>query len=290
MIETKELKIKCADNFELAGTFYEARNLKGAVLIAPATGIKRRFYHAFATFLAENGYNTLTFDNRGIGDSKSGDSINEINASLVNWGKLDMPAALTSLKMQSPNTTNYHLVGHSAGGQLLGLMDNGGDFKSMFNYAASSGSMSNMTYPFKFSATFFLNFFIPMSNLFFGLTNSHWVGMGEPLPKKVAAQWRRWCNGQGYVKTDFGHPAIIEKHYYEELSLPSMWVHATDDGIANLANVKDMISVHPNIRSEIVTLEPAVLGYKELGHMKFFSSKKKELWGYALDWLGRIED
>lgn len=62
-----------------------------------------------------------------------------------------------------------------------------------------------------------------------------------------------------------------------------MWVHATDDDIANLESVEDMISVFPKIKHQIITINPKDFGYKDLGHMKFFSSKRKELWKYILD-------
>ncbi len=277
----KEIKIKCLDNIELTGTLYEPDFVKAAVMIAPATGIKRGFYNSLATFLADNNYGVICFDNRGIGGSKNGD-INNLNASLKTWGTLDMTAVLEKLKSCFPNAT-YHLIGHSAGGQLVGLMDNCTDLSSMFNFASSSGNLKKMTYPFKFSAIFFLNIFIPISNLLFGKTNSQWVGMGEPLPKKVAAQWTKWCNGAGYVETDFGKE--IKIHHYDQLTFPSMWLHADDDGIANLENVKDMMRIFPNSKAEIKTLTPKNLGYKEIGHMKFFSSKYKELWKHALNWL-----
>lgn len=35
----------------------------------------------------------------------------------------------------------------------------------------------------------------------------------------------------------------------------------------------------------IVALDPQKLGYKEIGHMKFFSSKNEGLWSYVLNWL-----
>jgi len=181
-----------------------------------------------------------------------------------------------------PNTT-YHLVGHSAGGQLLGLMPNAARIKSMFNFASSSGNISNMPYPFKISAVFFLVFFIPFSNFLFGRANSQWVGMGEPLPKKLASQWKKWCQGSGYVATDFGD--AIQDHLYDDLDLPSFWLHASDDGIANDANVRDMVRVYSKTKYEIKSLDPKELGLKQLGHMGFFSAKNKGLWKYALDWL-----
>ncbi len=277
----EDIQIKCKDGFELSGTRYNPTSIKGAVIIAPATGIKRRFYNSFATHLANNNYGVICFDNRGVGDSKK-DSINKINASLINWGKLDMTAVLKELKESFPNQS-YHLIGHSVGGQLVGLMENALDIKSMFNFASSSGSLRYMKYPFKLSALFFLNVFIPFSNFLFGKANSQWVGMGEPLPKLVAKQWTKWCNGKGYVETSFDKE--IKKHTYDQLKFPSMWLYAEDDGIANYENVKDMARIYSKSEVTIVSLDPKELEKKALGHMGFFSSKNKELWNYALKWL-----
>lgn len=281
MYDTTAIKIKCADGFDLTATFYQVTKAKAALMIAPATGIKRIFYHSFATFLAQNGYAVITFDNRGIGDS-IGASINSRNSSLVDWGRLDMTAVLEHLKRTCPNT-DYHLIGHSAGGQLVGLMENAKELKSMFNFACSSGSMANLKYPFKFKSHFFLNGLIPVSNLIFGHAKINWFGMGEPLPKRVASQWRNWCNGKGYVKVYLDK--MNPPHLFDELDFPTLWLHATDDEIANLENVKDMIRVYSNIPYKIVTLHPPDLNYSEIGHMKFFSSKKQKLWQYAIDWL-----
>ena len=281
MIEELNVKIKCEDNFELSGKLFKPEKITASVMIAPATGIKKEFYSAFALYLAENGFATLTFDNRGIGESK-GNSINSSNASLTNWGKLDMTAVLEYLGNEFPNT-DYHLIGHSAGGQLVGLMKNAKEIKSIFNFGSSSGSLHYSKYPFRLKSSFWLNFYIPISNLIFGHTKSQWVGMGEPLPKNVGKEWTKWCNGKGYVKVDLD--TKIKEHLYNELNLNSLWVHAKDDEIANYENVKDMIRVHPNIQSRILTISPEEYGFNDIGHMKFFSKKKKELWSLATKWL-----
>ncbi|MGB2742019.1 MAG: alpha/beta fold hydrolase [Cognaticolwellia sp.] len=277
-----ESKIICADKFTLAATIYSPKkSLKGAVLIGPATGIKRQFYANFATFLAEAGYGVITFDNRGIGESLLSD-IKNSDASLQCWGEKDMPAVLDQLKATFPDT-HYHLIGHSAGGQLVGLMHNAMDLTSIFNFASSSGKLKNMTLSYLFKAQFFMNFFIPLSNTLFGHTKSQWIGMGEPLPKGVAQQWREWCNGEGYVKTAFGK--TIHRHLYDELSIPSMWVNAVDDEIAINANVEDMLMVFTKSNAERLILSPNDYALDEIGHMKFFSRKSQVLWRHALQWL-----
>lgn len=48
MIRNNDIKIKCADGFQLSGTLYQPAQLKAAVMIAPATGIRKTFYHSFA--------------------------------------------------------------------------------------------------------------------------------------------------------------------------------------------------------------------------------------------------
>ncbi|PKG79289.1 alpha/beta hydrolase [Shewanella sp. Actino-trap-3] len=280
----KQTTIKCSDGELLAATVYEPTiTVKGAILMAPATGIKRQFYGNFANYLASNGYGVITFDNRGIGGSSTV-PVAKSASSLQCWGEKDMPAVLECLKEVFPNT-NYHLVGHSAGGQLIGLMHNAMDISSMFNFACSSGQLKNMKLAYLIQAHFFMNFFIPFSNAMFGHTKSQWLGMGEPLPKDVAKQWQQWCNGQGYVKTAFGK--TVHQHYYNELTLPSLWVNAVDDDIANNANVADMMSVFPKLNGQTLTLTPSDYGLSDIGHMKFFSSKSQTLWPLALNWLDK---
>ncbi len=279
---SSEIQIICSDGIDLSASLFKPDNNPiAAVMIAPATGIKKTFYYGLAAYLSERGYGVICFENRGIGKSHKG-NINQVDASLINWGRLDMTAVLEALKSQFPGIS-YHLIGHSAGGQLLGLMENAQDIKSMFNYACSSGYLGNIPYPFKITGSFFLRVFMPLSSLLFGQANNQWMGMGEPLPKNVAKQWSKWCTRPGYVANDFRK--AIKSHHYDDLTLPSKWVHATDDPIANHKNVKDMIRIYSRSKSEILTLNPRNLGHSSLGHMQFFSSKKKDLWKLVLDWL-----
>ena len=283
MIKSEKIKVANENNEFLSATLFIPKVHKGCVLIGPATGVKKEFYTWFAMYLAENNFVVLTFDNNGIGESLN-QSIKKVKVNLQSWGESDMKWMIDYLKSQFPQH-KIHLVGHSAGGQLVGLMDNYYELKSVFNYACSSGSIKNMHQPFKRKAKFFLNYFIPISNTCLGYTNSPKLGMGEPLPKNVAKQWSQWCNGSAYVKTAFGK--TIHKHYYNDLKVPIYWVNAIDDDIANDKNVKEMASIFTACNHQFLTINPKDQNLKELGHMKFFSRQSSHLWYLTLDWINQ---
>lgn len=284
--EAYSLSIMTDRNQALAATVYRPKTpVKKAVMIAPATGIKRQFYHNFATYLAEHGFSVLTFDNEGIGESLSTD-LAKCDASLISWGRHDMPAVLDALQDEFTDAT-YHLIGHSAGGQLIGLMPNFQSIASVFNVACSSGRIKNIDMPYKLKAIGFMEAFIPLTNLTLGYTPSNKIGMGEPLPRGVARQWREWCNGAGYIKTAFGKS--IHTHFYDEIDMPALWLGFSDDEIANSENMDDMIRVFTKMPVEKRFLDPKDFGVSSIGHMRYFSSrtnaKAPKLWQMAIDWL-----
>ena len=285
-VEVYSLTVMTERNKALATSVYRPTGeIKKAVMIAPATGIKRQFYHHFATFLAEQGFGVITFDNEGIGESLS-TTLAKCDASLISWGRHDMPAVLDALQYEFSGVT-YHLIGHSAGGQLIGLMANYKALSSVFNVACSSGCIANMDMPYKAKAMSFMDVLIPLSNLTLGYTPADKIGMGEPLPRNVAHQWRQWCNGSGYIKTALGK--TIHTHFYNEIAVPSLWLGFSDDEIANNKNIDDMIRVFPKMLVEKHYFDPKDFGVERIGHMRYFSRKTyaqaPQLWQMAIDWL-----
>ena len=115
----------------------DSDSVKNAIMIAPATGIKRVFYHNFASYLASQGFGVITYDNEGIGDSLTC-PLSKCDASLITWGRHDATAVLEALQDEFPNA-KYDLIGPSEGGQPIGLMPNYHALSSVVNVACSSG-------------------------------------------------------------------------------------------------------------------------------------------------------
>ena len=282
MLSPRAVSIACTDEVCLFGLLYKPLAAPvAAVMLAPATGIKQGFYTRFATFLAEQGIAVLTYDNRGIGDSPKDKKVMR-ETRLQDWGQKDMPAVLDFLQRQYPDLP-IHLIGHSAGGQLAGLMPNANALTSLVTYGSSSGCLRNFTGSYKYQALFYMNVFIPVTNLLFGRTQSHWMGMGEPLPKGVGAQWRRWCNGQGYAKTEFG--TSIKHQYYDQLTQPALWIRATDDDISPQANMEDILTVYHRLDVTRKIINPRDHGLTHLGHMHFFARHGLPFWADIVSWL-----
>ncbi|ATB34712.1 alpha/beta hydrolase [Cystobacter fuscus] len=60
-----------SDGYSLTATRFGAGSpLRGHIVVAGATGVPQTFYARFAGYVASRGFTTLTFDYRGIGQSK----------------------------------------------------------------------------------------------------------------------------------------------------------------------------------------------------------------------------
>lgn len=74
-IAARDICIRAADGYRLAGTLFEPKQASGSLtIVAPAVGISSGYYRKFASYLAERGRPSLVFDYRGMGASRHGPS------------------------------------------------------------------------------------------------------------------------------------------------------------------------------------------------------------------------
>ncbi|NUF85679.1 alpha/beta hydrolase family protein, partial [Acinetobacter seifertii] len=257
--------ITCKDGYQLAAQFYPAQEKKAdyPILICPATGITKNFYHSFAAWLSQQGHDVLSFDFRGIGESLHG-TLKQSSASITDWGIFDIPAAIDALLFKT-GADQVILIGHSAGGQLLGVVPNYNKVAKVIAVACSTGNIKGLKGKTKFLAPVMFNLIFPISSLVKGYGATQFIGMGENLPKKVAQQWREFCSHPGYVKNAIGKTIFHDFHSEIQCSITAIW--ADDDEIATKCNVKELLSLYPNANKKMIELNPKDLGYKSIGHM-----------------------
>ncbi len=119
---TTDYRIAARDGYSLAATLFDAGTSDAVVLINSATGVPRRFYQRFASFIRKSGWSAVTYDYRGIGGSRPR-SLRGFKASMRDWAFLDMAAMVDWIDRElAPG--RLFAVGHSFGGQTLGMIDN----------------------------------------------------------------------------------------------------------------------------------------------------------------------
>ena len=288
-IEAVKLKITTADAIEISATYFasSAKIVKRAVLIAGATAVPQHFYANFAKYLALCDCAVMTFDFRGVGESIPQSGLRGFSASLVDWGEKDMPACMTWLSEKHPDVP-LHLVGQSAGAQLIGLLPEHRKLKTAVMLSASSGHVPRLALRSRIKAIFVFLIYAPVCSLLFGYVPGKKIGLGEDLPSGVMRQFSHWCLHRGYMKNSFGKE--IKTHYYDELELPVLALTPSDDPIATEWNVADFMRSMPNTKIEHLKLEPGDYNLKSIGHFNFFRRQSQALWPVVTEWFARNED
>ena len=226
MSQFEAFNICCKDGYILSARFYShsSNSPKSLpILICPATGITKQFYNSFATWLSEQGYNVLVFDFRGIGDSLHG-PLSKSEASIVQWGQLDIPAAIDALLTRT-NARKVILLGHSAGGQLLGIVPNHHKVAKVVAVSGSTGHVKGLKGKTKLLAPVMFNVIFPLARFTKGYGPTQAIGMGENLPKDVAREWAQFCSKPGYVINAIGKNIAPSHDYHAQVTCPitSIW-------------------------------------------------------------------
>lgn len=281
----KEVTITANDGFQLAATLIEPTDSNGrVVLINSAMGVKRRYYAKYAAFLAEKGFSVLTYDYRGIGDSRP-ESLRGFPARLWEWGERDQGAAIAYLRKAYP-AQKLLVVGHSIGGQIVGMTAENVHIKGVLGVAAQNGYW--MRWPGLHKSWISLLWFVvvPLTTRVFGYFPGSLLRMGEDSPAGVAQEWAKSGRSPGYLLDTFGGTA---HDHYAGLAAPMRSYSIEDDLYAPRKTVEALLDFYPNAQREHQHLRPADIGAQKIGHFGFFREAFRDsLWQESADWLETV--
>ncbi|HYH15839.1 MAG TPA: alpha/beta fold hydrolase [Flavisolibacter sp.] len=261
---------------------------KGVLMVCSGTGIRKEFYLKFGTWLSSHGYIIVLFDYRGIGGSKS-DAFTHCELSMTAWGKLDMTSVLKWINTHYTGFPTY-LIGHSIGGQLIGLLPNNNTLDGVLAIGASTGNWRHMATVRKYVAAFMMHVYLPFTARFFNYIPLRIIGFGEDLPRKVAQEWAMWCRDKQYFKKWLldGAQGNTSQHYFHQLTCFYFHLSFDDDYIATDRTIGDLIACYPKAIKKVVRYAPKYFKKKAVGHVEFFRSSHQELWPLVLQPLESV--
>lgn len=269
------VQIPLPEGGPLVGEVLHAASPVGAVLIGSAMGVKRSYYGAFCQYLAEQGFTTLCFDYRGIGDSAGQPE------ALHGWGEVDLPAAAAFLRAATPGLPQLY-VAHSVGGQLMGLLPPD-TFRAALFVGSQSGYWGNWSGLPRLGMAALWHLGIPVVVPLAGRLPMRALGQGEDIPAPVALEWARWGRHPDYIGRYLSERGIAGHHAWRA---PIRSIAITDDTYAPPETVAALGQLYDHAAFEVVRLAPQDVGLKAIGHFGFFRrAVGPALWPAVVAWL-----
>lgn len=269
---SRRVRLVARDGFELGASVYEPLSpARGAVVLSGATAVPASYYGRFAEHLAASGLWVLTYDYRGIGDSKPG-ALRGFSANMTDWAMLDAAAALDLARREHGD--DVVLVGHSFGGQVLGLLDDARAVRGAVLVGAQLGYFGHWPLAQRLRLALVWKAVVPAATSAFGYLPGR-LGLGEDLPAGVAEEWAEWCSNPEYLMGL--HPAARPR--FARFDRPTLFYSFTDDDYAPEAAVDHLVRALAKAPLSHRRFHPRELGVDDVGHFGFFRPRfERSLW------------
>lgn len=237
------------------------------VIIASAAGVLQSFYRKLAQFFQTNGISVITFDYSGVGESLHG-NIKKENSSLANWGNRDLEAVIKYTIETYPGH-KIILLGHSIGGQLIGLAPSSYMADKIILVAAQSGYWKfwKGVSKIRMWANWYL--LVPILTKGFGYLPSKKFSRMENLPENVAKEWAKWCRSNDYLFASFSHNNL----YFDKIKCKLTSISIDDDFFAPKKSVDWLTAKFKSAGIKRLHFIPEDFKALKIGHFSLFTEK-----------------
>jgi predicted alpha/beta hydrolase len=283
-MRNSEIKLAVGDGGTITGTLREpADEPHAALVIHPATATPERFYAGFASFLAENGLATVTYDYRGTGRSGSPRAHRALG--MRDWMEGDVPAVATWTAERFPALPQL-AIGHSLGGHALSLGNGTAGLAAFALLASHAGTVNAIPDPMeRFRVRMVLHLLGPALGAALGYVPARRLGLGEDIPAAAMTQWGGWARLPRYF---FDDPSMRASERAATVTQPVLALGFSDDPWATPGQIDMLTGKLVAASVERRTYSPADGGVTKIGHHGFLRSGVREtLWPEVLGWLNK---
>ncbi|WP_410479215.1 alpha/beta fold hydrolase [Pseudomonas sp. P108] len=283
----ESFKDAAADGYELGGFTWRHSApdpQRPVVIINAATSVRCRHYSRFAAYLFANGFDVMTYDYRGIGESRHA-SIKGLNASWTDWGELDFEAMLKRAQREFPGQP-IDVIGHSFGGCAAGLGESGQVIRRLVTVGAQFAYWRDYAPEHRWRMFGKWHVVMPLLTLFCGFFPGKRLGWLEDTPTGVvrdwstsAARYERRPSGRALMKKTGALP-------FANVRAQTLAISISDDPYGTIPAIERLLGYFDNAAKTHLRIEPQDIGEQQVGHFAFFrSAYQATLWPIALTWL-----
>lgn len=285
-ISGEPVAISCSDGVVLGGHLWNARGdaRVGSVIVNGATGVLARYYHRYARFLASHGFDVLTYDYRGIGESRPLRLRGcRYRYRWRDWGTCDFEAALLFMDARRPGGA-IAVVGHSIGGFLPGLAPSAPQIGRMLTVGAQYAWWGDYAASARLRLFAKWHVAMPMLTTLLGYFPGRKLGWLEDLPSGVAYEWsfRRRRFEDSFPLADRRQ----SRDRMAAVTAPILAVSLSDDEIGTLAAARRALTYYSGAERTLIHPKPSDFGRDAIGHFALFhDSHARTFWPGTLRWL-----
>ena len=290
----RPMQIPAADGYPLGG--FEWRHAprhagsRPLAIINPATSVRCRYYSRFAEYLHQHGWDVVTYDYRGIGESRHS-SLRGFHADWVDWGQHDFEGVLQYAHRNFPGQP-IDIAGHSAGGFVIGLASSAYRIRRIFTMGAQYAYWRDYLPAQRRSMFLKWHVVMPAVAMALGYFPAKRLGWMEDTPKGVALDWARMGarfedSVRRGIEAEAGLPeAAALARNFRNVSAPILALGTDDDPYGTEAALDRLLRYYSASERRHLRLSPRDVGHEEIGHFAFFHERFRDvLWPYALEWL-----
>ncbi|MHC8316685.1 alpha/beta hydrolase family protein [Pseudomonas sp. LB3P31] len=272
-----------ADGFTLGGFTWRHASHDSArpvVIINAATSVRCRHYSRFADFLHANGFDVITYDYRGIGESRPA-SLKGLKATWSDWGTLDFEAMLKRAQRDFPGQP-IDVVAHSFGGCAAGLGASGQVIRRLVTVGAQFAYWRDYAPAHRWRMFGKWHVVMPFLTMLCGYFPGKRLGWLEDTPAGVV---RDWSTPTARYET---RPSGRDIHVtsFSAVRAQVLAISVSDDPYGTIPAIERLLGYFTHSRKTHLRIAPEDIGQAEVGHFAFFrSAYQATLWPIALTWL-----
>lgn len=250
------------------------------VIINAATSVRCRHYSRFADYLFAQGMDVITYDYRGIDESRSG-SLKGFNASWSDWGVLDFEAILQRAQREFPQQP-IDVVAHSFGGCAAGLGASGAVIRRIVTVGAQFAYWRDYQAGTRLKMLGKWHLVMPLVTALCGYFPGKRLGWLEDTPAGVVRDWS--TPTARYEDRPSGR--ALGELPFSRVKAQVLAISITDDPFGTVAAIERLLGYFSASQRTHLRIAPQDIGEKDVGHFAFFRSQYQDrLWPIALLWL-----